>query len=108
MAIIRGTTPSLTFHVKNELLDLDNIVEIWITFKTKAGVKVKEKTYDIDDVAIDNAEHTITLNLTQEDTLDFTDTNMVVQLRVRFNDDLAYASDIIGVEIGHILKDGVI
>ena len=108
MAIIRGTTPTLTFHVKNELLDLDEIAEIWVTFKTKAGVKIKEKTYTIEDVLIDSAEHTITLNLTQEDTLDFADTNMVVQLRVRFNNDVAYASSIMDIDIGHILKEGVI
>ena len=108
MAIIRGTTPILTFHVKNEQLDLDDIAEIWITFKTKAGVKVKDKTYTREDVAIDNTEHTIELFLTQEDTLDFSNTNMVVQLRVRFNDDMAFASDIIDIPIGHILKEGVI
>ena len=108
MAIIRGTTPTLTFHVKNEQLNLDDIAEIWITFKTKAGVTPREVTYDINDVLIDNTEHTITLNLTQEDTLAFTETNMVVQLRVRFNNDLAYASSIIGIDIQHILKEGVI
>ena len=108
MAIIRGTTPTLTFHVKNDQLNLDEIAEIWVTFKTKAGVKVREKTYTIEDVLIDAGEHTITLNLTQEDTLDFADTNMVVQLRVRFDNDVAYASDIIPIEIGHILKEGVI
>lgn len=108
MAIIRGTTPTLTFHVKNEQLDLDEIAEVWVTFRTKAGVKVKDKTYTKEDVVIDSAEHTIELALSQEDTLDFTDTNMVVQLRVRLDNDLAYASSIIDIQIGHILKDGVI
>ena len=54
--IIRGTTPTLTFNVKNEQMDLTEIVEIWITFKTKAGVKLKEKTYDETDVTIDPVE----------------------------------------------------
>lgn len=108
MAIIRGTTPTLTFHVKNEQLNLDEIAEIWITFRTKAGVKIQDKTFTKDDVTIDAQEHTIELFLTQEDTLAFADPNTVVQLRVRFNDDLAYASNIMGVQIGHILKEGVI
>lgn len=108
MAIVRGTTPILTFHVLNDQLDLDDIAEVWITFKTKAGVKVKEITYDKEDVTIDNAEHNIELFLTQEDTLDLPDTNILVQMRVRFNNDLAYASSIIDVNIGHILKEGVI
>ena len=108
MAIIRGTTPTLTFHVKNEQLDLNEIAEIWITFKTKAGVKVKEQTYTSEDVVIDAEKHDIELILSQEDTLDFSDTNMVVQLRVRMNDDMAFASSIIDIDIGHILKEGVI
>ena len=108
MSIIRGTTPTLTFHVKNEQLDLNEIAEIWITFHTKAGVTVREKTYTLEDVTIDDTEKTIELDLSQEDTLNLTDTNMLIQLRVRFNDDLAYASSIMDVQIGHILKEGVI
>mgnify|MGYP007122035445 CR=1 FL=1 len=108
MAIVRGTTPTLTFHVLNEQLDLDEIAEVWITFKTKAGVKVKEITYTKEDVVIDNVEHNIELDLSQEDTLDLPDTNILVQMRVRFDNDLAYASSIIPINIGHILKEGVI
>ena len=106
--IIRGTTPTLTFHVKNEQLDLANLAEIWITFKIKSYASVKEKTYTLDDVSIDTEEKTIELFLPQEDTLDFADPNTVVQIRARFNNDLVYASSIINVEIGHILKEGVI
>lgn len=106
--IIRGTTPTLTFNVKNEQMDLANIAEVWITFKTKAGVKPVEKTYDINDVTIDAAEKTITLSLSQEDTLAFANSNMLVQVRLRMNDDMAFASSIIETTIGHILKEGVI
>ena len=103
--IIRGTTPTLTFHVKNEI-DLNEIAQIWITFKTKVGITIKEKTYDIEDVTIE--DNNISLNLTQEDTLEFTDQVMLVQLRVRLNNDVAYASSIMEVDIGQILKEGVI
>ena len=106
--IIRGTTPTLTFNVKNEQMDLTEIAEVWITFKTKPGIKLKEKTYDINDVTIDAVEKTITLSLSQEDTLDFADSNMFVQVRLRMNDDMAFASAIIETSIGHILKEGVI
>ena len=108
MAIIRGTTPTITFHVKDESFDMTEIAEVWVTFKTKAGVKIKEKNYTIEDLVIDAENHTIELDLTQEDTLDLPDTNVNVQLRVRTDSELAYASQIIEVEIGHILKDGVI
>lgn len=108
MAIIRGTTPTLTFHVKNEQLDLNEIAEIWITFKSKAGVKVKEITYDSESITVDPVEKTIELSLSQEDTLAFTDLKMFLQLRVRFSDDLAFASSIMDIDIGQILKEGVI
>lgn len=106
--IIRGTTPTLTFNVKNEQMDLTQVAEVWITFKTKPGVKLVEKTYDLDDVTIDAGEKTITLALTQEDTLAFADSNMLVQIRLRFNDGSSFASAIMEVVIGHILKDGAI
>ena len=67
MAIIRGTTPTITFHIKNEQLDMTESAEVWVTFKTKAGGKVKEKNYTIEDVVIDPVEKTIELDLSQED-----------------------------------------
>ena len=109
--IIRGTTPTLTFNVKNEQMDLAEIAEVWITFKSKAGVRLVEKTYDINDVTIDATEKTITLSLSQEDTLEFVNApngEMLVQVRLRMNDDMAFASAIIETSIGQILKDGVI
>lgn len=106
--IIRGTTPTLTFNVKNEQMDLNEIAEVWITFKTKPGVKLIEKTYDINDVTIDPTEKQIILSLSQEDTLAFSNTNILAQVRLRMNDDMAYASAIMETTIGHILKEGVI
>ena len=51
--IIRGTTPTLTFHVKDETLDLSKIAALWITFKSKAGnPKQIEKTFELEDVNI--------------------------------------------------------
>ena len=106
--IIRGTTPTLTFNVKNEQLDLTDIAELWITFKSKPGVRLVEKNYTLEDVTVDDTEKTITLNLSQDDTLSFADNNMLVQIRLKLNSGLAYASEIIDTDIGHILKEGVI
>lgn len=108
MAIVRGTTPTLVFHIKDKTLDLNEIAQVWITFKNKAGFRPKEITYDIDDVIVDSAEHTITLYLSQNNTLALSECEMSVQIRIRFNDDKAYASNILNVPIGRILKEGVI
>lgn len=105
--IIRGTTPTISFNIKTDL-DLNEIAEVWITFKTKPGVKMKEKTYTRDDVTISSATHEIILSLSQEDTLAFADAPTQVQMRLRLNDGSAYASGILETTIGRILKDGVI
>ena len=54
--IIRGTTPTVTFKV-NSNLDLTEIAELWITFRS--GVHYEEKTFTKDDVTIDAVEKTI-------------------------------------------------
>lgn len=105
--IIRGTTPSISFHINTEL-DLDEVAEVWITFKNKVGASINEITFTKDDVTIDAEHSNINLFLSQEDTLAFTDNPYNIQIRLRMNDDFAYASSILEVQIGKILKDGVI
>ena len=105
--IIRGTTPTISFNIKTDL-DLNDIAALWITFKTKPGNIVKEKTYYLDDVEIDAEHDRINLFLSQEETLEFANNPYNIQIRMRMNDDLAYASSIIEEPIGRILKDGVI
>lgn len=105
--IIRGTTPSISFHINTEL-DLAEIAEVWITFKAKFGAEINEKTFTIEDVTIDAEHNNINLFMTQEDTLSLSDNPYYIQIRLRMNDDMAYASGILEEPIGKILKDGVI
>lgn len=105
--IIRGTTPTLEFKI-DTTLDLNEVAEIWITFKTKASANPKKKTYTIEDVDVDVANSKVILVLTQEDTLAFSESAIQIQIRLRMNDDMAYASEIIEETIGKILEDGVI
>ena len=104
--IIRGTTPSISFHINTEL-DLSKIAEVWITFKAKYGTP-HEATYTKDDVTIDAQNGNINLFLSQQATLAFTDNPYNIQIRLRTDDELAYASNILETPIGKILKDGVI
>lgn len=105
--ITRGTTPTLEFKI-NSTLDLNDVAEIYVTFSTKAGVKQRECTYSKDDVDIDFEHSKVILVLTQEDTLALSEPSALVQIRLRMNDGMAYASGIIETTIGKILKDGVI
>ena len=101
----RGTTPTITFNIHTEI-DLSTLAECWVTFKSHIGVK--EKTYDISDLIIDPVEKTITVAMTQEETLFFSAGRVFVQIRLRTNGDLAYASDIKEMTMNGILKDGEI
>ena len=102
----RGTTPTLIFNLsKNSDLDFDDLTEIWITLK----LKTYSKTWEMTECVLDNEEKTITITLTQEDTLKMPSTeHMKAQIRFLMNDGTALATNIVDVNINDILKEGVI
>lgn len=99
----RGTTPTLYLELDTEL-DLSNVVEMWVTFKSPTI----ELTKSLSEVIFDSETNTITVTLSQEETLKLFNGKADVQVRLKTSDDLAYATDIVDVEIGRILKEGVI
>lgn len=96
----RGTTPLNIFTVD---ADLTTAEVIYITY-TQGIVKVLEKT--IEDIDITSTK--LTVHLSQEDTLKFNSSNVMIQIRARFPDGTAIASNIIYTTVEQILKDGVI
>lgn len=99
----RGTTPTLTLKLKTTV-SLENLAKLWVTFKD-ATVEI---TKTLEDVTIDDAEKTITVHLSQEETLQLHGSICQVQVRFRNQQDLAYATNICDVDVGRILKEGVI
>lgn len=106
----RGTTPNIVIKVNSDL-DLSTMTEIWVTVKNKGG----EVNYAMSDggVSLDTEEKTLTVLMSQKDTLAFQTCGSLmgkVELQVRMLDenDLAYASNIKEIELLRILKDGVI
>ena len=106
----RGTTPNIVIKVNSDL-DLSTMTEIWVTVKNKSG----EVNYAMSDgdVVLDADEKTLTILMSQEDTLAFQTCGSLmgkVELQVRMLDenDMAYASNIKEIELLRILKDGVI
>lgn len=112
----RGTTPTHTFKVG---IDLSDIQALFITYQQN-GETVVEKT--IDDVEIDAENKVIRTTLSQADTLlfeseptdrccaaDHTKDNKVkVQIRIKFADGSATASNTMVTTVDEILKDGEI
>ena len=107
--IIRGTTPTLTFHVKDETINLNDFEVMYVTFQTKLGVpNPRTKEYSIEDLTLDAENNNIEVYMTQEDTLTFVNPNAECQIRARMYNDRTYASNIKDLSIGRILKEGVI
>lgn len=105
--IIRGTTPKLIFTSTDEF-DLSSLVEIWFTLKQNSSGMEITHTLSDGNVEVDSEAKTITMSLTQEETLKFDSTKAEVQIRVLDNSDLSYSTDIFTINLGRILKDGVI
>lgn len=98
--MFRGTTPTNIFNVD---LDLTTAEVIYITYKQNNRV-VFEK--DINDITV--TSEALTVRLSQDDTLKLEEREVEIQIRARFPDETAVASNIIKTTASRILKDGVI
>lgn len=114
--IVRGTTPTHIFEVEPDLLDVS---ALFITYK-QHGQTIIEK--DLEDCVLDNDAKTISVQLTQEDTLAFQqaswnwlapnenkkENKIEVQIRLKYENGKAIASDILLLDLEDVLKDGEI
>jgi len=100
----QGTTPKLIFKLLDNLLDLSSAVEIWVTLKLTPYTK----TFDISRCAIDNENKTITIELSQEETLEMPASKVESQIRILLGNGKALATNIVKVDVNRILKGGVI
>jgi hypothetical protein len=99
--IRKGTTPTQQF---NTSIDLSGASVLYITYK-QYGKIVIEKTIEDCDIT---ASYVAT-ELSQEETLLFDATRKVeIQIRAKFPDGTAVASNIMETDAGAILKGGII
>lgn len=97
-----GTTPELTFDLP---INTSDIQKLYITFKDKDKNIVFEKTEA--DCVLSNK--TVKVELSQEETLLFGKrTKVRMQMRVLTKDNKALKSQIFTMDIGDLLKEGVI
>ena len=102
MILYRGTTPTLNFKFRYNLGDL-NITAFYLTFTQSREVKL-EKSMEELEISGD----TVTVHLTQEETLKL-EPNIAVYIQARIKvDEKAYATNIIRTSLNAILKEGVI
>ena len=106
--MIRGTTPTEVFKVTNpsgDSIDLLACKQIWITMVDHKG---REFTWDIERLTIDDDEKTISLTLTQEETLALAVGRAQIQLRFLTADDVAFASMPSAIMVYDVRKGGTI
>lgn len=97
----RGTTPT---HIFKTSIDLTEAEVIFITYR-QGNENVLEKTRE--DLIV--TEEQISTKLTQEETLLFSVSDAVkIQIRAKFADQSAIASNVITTKADVILKEGVI
>lgn len=96
----RGTTPTNVFRTD---VDLDNASVLFVSYKQNGKV-VLEKS--LEDVSIKKT--LVTVNLTQKETLLFQDGIVTIQIRAKFPDNTAIASNLIRTTAEEIVKDGEI
>lgn len=98
----RGTTPSFSFNVS---VPIDGTEIFYITFR-QHGIIILEKE-DKEIIRVD--KDTIKVKLSQEDTLLFSSHFPIeVQIRTKYLDGAAVASNIMTFYLEEILKEGVI
>lgn len=97
----RGTTPT---HIFKTSIDLTEAEVIFITYR-QGNKNVLEKSRE--DLIVTNEQ--VSVKLTQEETLLFSINDAVkIQIRAKFADQSAIASNVITTKADVILKEGVI
>lgn len=96
----RGTTPTNVFRTG---VDLENASVLFVSYKQNGKV-VLEKS--LEDVSVKKT--LVTVNLTQKETLLFQDGIVTIQIRAKFPDNTAIASNLIRTTAEEIVKDGEI
>ena len=96
----RGTTPTNVFRTD---VDLSNASVLFITYK-QGGKLVLEKS--IEDVQIEKKN--LIVELSQKDTLLFSEGIVTIQIRAKFPDGSTVASSLVRTSTSEILKDGEI
>ena len=99
----RGSTPTNVFNCNIDLTG----ATVFVTYQQN-GVNLIEKTGDALTITATQTGCTVSVELSQEDTLLFATGRVLVQIRYVKADGTADASNIIGTTADKILKDGVI
>lgn len=101
----RGTTATNTFTLPF-YMEIADLSAVYVSYSQNGKVVVEKA---LNDLSISTKENLIiTVSLTQEDTLKFSEGKVKIQIRLKTTTGAAMASDVITTYANEILKDGVI
>ena len=100
----KGTTPTFIFELDTPI-DLTDMSEVWITIRDGAGVK---HNWDITRATLDDTEKTVSLTLTQAETLEMAPGIGAVQIRFLTTSGHALTTQKTQINISTTLKGGII
>lgn len=103
----RGTTPNLYLELETDM-DLTNAQEIWVTIESQLSV-LNKNLHDINVIpSKDPGFQILIVSLSQGDTLKLSPGKAKIQVRILMNNNKAYSTDIAFINVGDILREGVI
>ena len=101
----RGTTPTLQFYL--DFL-LEDEKEIFITFVQNNKTVLEKSIDEIEKSVADDGNTILSFKMTQKETLLFDEETIEMQIRIKFENGEAIASNIFKTYINDILKGGEI
>ena len=102
--IYRGTTPTIILSVKNKDFDMSTISICHVTIQNDNGKNKKV----FENPIIDVENKTISVELTQQDTLDYEYGNINLQVKIKLTSGRVIASRIIVTTMNRILEETVL
>ena len=102
MAFPRGTTPTITFEVDDQDLDLTRAKNVYVTFQN--GTNKITKTGE--DLTV--GEKTVSVTLAQRETLAFSNGKIKVQINWTYDDGTRWSSECVTYAVSEQLLDKVV
>ena len=102
--LYRGTTPTIILKIKNDDFDMSTIEICHVTIVNESGRN--KKIYD--NPTINTEEKTISIELSQQDTLNYETGNIQLQTKIKLNSGRVIASRIITTSMNKILEENIL
>ena len=102
--IYRGTTPTIILKITNKDFDMSTISICHITIQNETGRN--KKIYE--NPSIDTENKTISIELSQEDTLNYEIGNINLQVKIKLDSGRVIASRIITTSMNKILEEQIL